>query len=159
MNKEPKVIEIPREQAVFRLDGNGRWHNRFGRFEKKKIIDHFNRAIQRDEKGYFVGRTNGDVREKVYFHFEDTALFVFDIRVFESKIELILNTERMLVLDPECLWIENDNLYTAHGGERIKFSERALTKIVRWMDDKGGESFIRVGGGVYRVPDRDGAGG
>ena len=51
-----KTIVIPKENAVFRMDGNGIWHNEHGRFEHPKIINHFNRSIQKDEQGYFLSQ-------------------------------------------------------------------------------------------------------
>jgi len=49
-----KDIVIPKENAVFWMDGNGDWRNEHGRFRKKKIIDYFNAAIHKDENGYYV---------------------------------------------------------------------------------------------------------
>ena len=60
-------VVIPRENAVFWMDAEGRWCNRHGRFAHKRIIDYFNRSIGRDAMGYFVTQVRGDIREKVYF--------------------------------------------------------------------------------------------
>jgi hypothetical protein len=73
-NKRTEII-IPKERAIFWLDKNGRWHNAHGEFEHKKIIDYFHSSIKRDENGYYLFQKRGDVQEKVYFHYEDTALF------------------------------------------------------------------------------------
>jgi len=39
--KERKEIVISEEEAVFWMDAYGRWHNKHGAFEHKKIIDYF----------------------------------------------------------------------------------------------------------------------
>ena len=140
----PETIIIPKERAVFRLDANGRWHNRYGRFEKKRIIDYFHRAIDHDEGGYFVGQMKGDALEKVYFPYEDTALFVFTVDPGDP-VALVLNTGRRLDLDPERLWIENDHLYLADEGHRIRFTDRAMMKLARLMEEGDGGLVIRVG--------------
>ncbi|MBW1899855.1 MAG: hypothetical protein JRI61_12485, partial [Deltaproteobacteria bacterium] len=85
------VLVIPKEKAVFWMYANGRWCNEFGKFEKKKIIDYFNRSINSDEDGYFVCQEKEGFVEKVYFRYMDTVLFVFDVR-FRDPIELVLNT-------------------------------------------------------------------
>ena len=79
MENKAKIIEIPRDEAVFRLDGNGCWHNADGKFRHKKIIDYFHSSIKRDQKGYHLCQAHDNIIEKVYFHHEDTALFVFDV--------------------------------------------------------------------------------
>jgi len=148
------VIVIPKEKAVFWMDGNGRWCNEFGKFEKKKIIDHFHRSIQKDEGGYFVCQEKEDRVEKVYFRYADTALFVFDVCLTEP-ISLVLNTGKEIELDPENLWIEKDNLYTVDGGHRIKFSDRALMKAAKILEEKNGEFLIRMKENVYHIPEKD----
>ncbi|MFO7557514.1 MAG: MFS transporter permease [Desulfobacterales bacterium] len=146
------VIVVPKEKAVFWMDANGRWCNEFGKFEKKKIIDYFNRSINRDEDGYFVCQEKEGVIEKVYFRYADTALFVFDIR-FGDSIELVLNTGKNIEVDPERLWIENDNLYTVDGNDRIKFSDRALMKISKILEEREEGLLIRINNKVYPVPE------
>ena len=146
------VIVIPKEKAVFWMDANGRWYNEFGKFEKKRIIDYFHRSINSDEDGYFVCQEKEGFVEKVYFRYADTALFVFDVR-FRDPIELVLNTGKEIKLDPGKLWIENDNLYTVDGKDRIKFSDRALMKISGILEDRNGKLLIRINNKVYPVPE------
>jgi hypothetical protein len=143
-------IVIPREKAVFRLDGNGRWRNASGLFQNRRIIDYFNAAIRRDEGGYYVSQQSDQLVEKVYFPYEDTALFVVDVQIGE-EITLVLNTRRCLSLATGRLWIENDGLYLTEAGERIKFSDRALLKLADRLDFEQDAYFIRTGGGRHRI--------
>lgn len=140
-----KDIVIPKDQAVFWLDRHGYWHNRHGKFQHKKIIDFFHTSINKDEGGYFLMQLRDNVREKVYFPYEDTALFVFDV-FDESSILLVLNTGRRLRLDPENLFIQADHLYVNDDNERIKFNERSLYKMSGYIGlDSGGYFFEREG--------------
>lgn len=132
-----KEIVIPKDKAVFWLDRHGCWRNRHGRFEQPRIIARFHAAIGRDRDGYYLAQVNGDVREKVYFHHEDTALFVFDLHVAEGTVTLILNTGREITLIPETLFIQGDALYAMHAGERIRFAERGLVQMSRLLEDDG----------------------
>jgi len=145
-----KEVVIPREQALFWLDANGCWHNTDGKFRHKKIIDFFHRSIKKDARGYYLGQQHGHVREKVYFHYEDTALFVFDV-ITNGDIKLVLNTGKRIKLMPRNLFIKNDHLYMHKGGERIKFTERALLKIAARIDYENGRYFIRVKNRKYRL--------
>lgn len=132
-----KEIAIPKEEAVFRLDGNGRWHNQHGPFRHKKIIDYFHASIQQDELGFFVGQLNGNVREKVYFNYEDTALFVFEV-ISGPPIELILNTTQRIGLDTSRLFSKGDHLYLEFESGPVKFTDRALMKIATYLEEREG---------------------
>jgi hypothetical protein len=138
------VVTIPREKAVFWMDARGRWHNRHGPFRHQKIIKHFNTSIRRDKDGYFVSQDTNGVHEKVYFNYEDTALFVIDITETDSAIQLVLNTTVRIDLDPGALMVVNDQLYVQNGADRIKFSERALLKISRYMEYRDEMYYIRI---------------
>ena len=143
-------IVVPKEKAVFWLDENGRWHNVHGKFQHKKIIDYFHSSIQKDEKGYYLFQERGNLREKVYFHYEDTALFVVDL-IKDNDITLILNTKRRVKLKPKNLFTRNDNLYMRMGKETIKFSERGLMKISDFLEFSNEQYFIKVKNRRYRI--------
>jgi hypothetical protein len=148
----PEVV-IPKENAVFWMDGRGRWQNRHGRFEHKRIIDHFNRSIRRDKDGYYVTQTRGDVREKVYFAYEDTPLFVFQL-ITGDPMRLVLNTGETIPLDPARLFVQADQLYFLRGDERIKFSGRALLAMSPCLEERPEGLSFRLGDRTYPVPDR-----
>ena len=152
MRMHTNQVIIPRENAVFWLDGNGRWHNAHGPFENRKIIAFFHSHIRRDAAGYHVAQRRDNLLEKVYFKYEDTALFVFDISV-KSPVMLTLNTGRQIPLMPRKLLIGGDSLYMHRGDERIKFVDRALLKISKLIEFDDRRYFIRVGGRSYRIPE------
>ena len=142
---------IPKEDAVFWLDKNGRWRNAHGKFEHSKIIDHFHSCINRDQDGYYLSQRNGNLREKVYFSYEDQALFVFDV-IRQDEITLILNTKKRIVLDPHSLFIKDDNLYMRMGDETIKFVEHGLMKMAPLLEDEDGRFYIRLEDKRYSIP-------
>ncbi len=152
---KPEIV-IPKEKAVFWMDGNGRWCNRHGPFTHKKIIDYFNRCLDRDENGFFVCQDKGEVIEKVYFRYEDTALFVFDI-AGDSRPELVLNTGEKIVMRPEMLFVEGDVLYYCDAGVRIKFTDRAMMKIAAWLEEEDGGLYFKAGKQMIRIPESDGS--
>ena len=143
-------IVIAREKAVFWMDGDGRWHNAHGPFEHKKIIDYFHSAIQRDAGGYFLCQETDDRREKVYFRYADTALFVFDVIDGEHPV-LVLNTGKQLPLEPEHLFVENDALYLLNGDERVKFTQRCLMKISDRLEIEDGAYFMQISQKRHRI--------
>ena len=133
---ELQEVIIPPERAVFWMDRFGRWCNESGRFRHKKLIDYFNSSIRSDEHGYFVEQIRENVREKVYFLYEDTPLFVVDV-IVGSPIELLLNTREKVALSPEDLFIHGDDLYLQRGRDRIKFTDRVLLKLANYIDYDG----------------------
>ena len=94
---------------------------------------------------------NGKCREKVYFPYEDQALFVFDV-IRQDKIILILNTKKKIALNPESLFIRNDNLYMHMGEETIKFNEYGLMKIAPLLEDEDGRFYVRLEDKKYQIP-------
>ena len=137
---------------MFWLDGQGYWCNRHGRFRKPKISNHFHASIQKDEQGFYLTQTHPDYLEKVYFPFEDTALFVFQVQA-AKPLTLVLNTGKSITLDPGGLVQANDSLYLLHHQERIKFSERALIQISRHLEFRDTEVFFNLDDQRIRIPE------
>ena len=150
MKKKPGEIVIPKDEAIFWLDKNGRWHNAHGKFQHKKIIDYFHTSIKKDENGYYLFQERENLREKVYFHYADTALFAVDL-IMDKNITLILNTKKQVPLKPKNLFMQNDNLYMRLGPEIIKFTERGLMKISDLMEYSDENYFIRIKNRRYRI--------
>lgn len=146
---QPSLI-IPRQKAVFWMDAQGRWTNRHGPFEHKKIIDHFNASIERDQDGYYVTQENNGIREKVYFRYEDTALFIVDV-VMSDPVKLVLNTSAQIDLQPDAMTIRGDQLYIHSGADRIKFAQHALLKISRMMEYRDDVYYICVNERKYPI--------
>ena len=145
---------IPKEKAVFWLDGRGFWHTAKGRFENRNIINHFHSCIRRDANGYYLRQEHREYREKVYFHYEDTALFVVHI-LKDNDIVLVLNTGKKVKLKPRRLFVKDESLYIILGEERAKFTEEALLRITDDMEDEAGQFFIMVKGRKYKIPEKE----
>lgn len=143
-------IVIPKEKAVFWLDKNGCWHNDNGKFRHKRIIVFFHASIRKDKDGYYLYQEKDKWKEKVYFHFEDTALFVFDV-LKENNIILVLNTGKRVTLTPERLFVQDDILYVDLEEERVKFSERSLMKISDLLEFEDNRYFMKLKDKRYRL--------
>jgi hypothetical protein len=155
MTTELKKIVIKKEDAVFWLDKSGCWCNDGGKFRKKKIIDLFHQSIAKDDAGYFVSQIRDAILEKVYFRHEDTALFVFAV-IFNDDIILKLNTGKRLALNPEDLYVKDDNLYISDKDGRIKFSERALMQISSIIEEDEDHLVININGNKLKITDSNG---
>ena len=148
-------IVIPKDKAIFWLDKNGHWHNAHGKFQHRKVIDYFHASIKRDANGYYLFQEREDIREKVYFHFEDTALFVVDLMERkENDIRLILNTKKQVKLKPRSLFIRGNSLYMRMGEETVKFAERGLMKISDRLEFKKDQYFIKSKNRKYKIPQK-----
>lgn len=134
---QPRTVVIAKEQASFWMDARGRWCNVHGPFENPKIIAYFNACICKDEHGYHVCQQMEDAIEKVYFRYEDTALFVVAIEWAEDVL-LTLNSGQVIALADGTLKAANDQLYLHTDAHRIKFSERCLRQLVARIQEKDG---------------------
>jgi len=153
MVSEKKTIIIPREKAVFWLDKNGIWHNEHGKFEHPKIIRHFNRSIQKDASGYFLSQVMDGLEEKVYFPHEDTAFFVVNIAL-DKEFKLTLNTLDTMPLDPAQLFTKDDSLYLQTPEHCIKFSQNALVKLSRYMEEIDGKFCLMLNNIPHVIPEK-----
>lgn len=152
MLNEPKPVRIiPKEKAVFRLDKNGIWRADDEKFTNQKIIKYFHSIIRKDKDGFFLEQEHEHFIEKVYFPYEDTALFVN--RIIESDgLILCTNTATHIKLDPEKLLIKNDSLYIQNGEDLIKFNENALLSLAGYMDDVDDQYVINIDGKRHLIP-------
>ena len=150
MKKKRTEIVIPKDKAIFWLDKNGRWHNAHGEFEHQKIIDYFHSSIKKDKNGYYLFQERENLLEKVYFRYEDTALFAVDL-IKDTDITLILNTKKQIKLMPRNLFIRGDDLYMRMGEEIIKFTERGLMKISDLLEYDKDQYFIKVKNRKHKI--------
>lgn len=148
--EKQKEIIISKEDAVFWMDKNGRWHNTHGEFEHKRVIDYFNQSIDWDAEGFFISQIRGEIMEKVYFKYEDTALFAVDV-IEKDDTALILNTGREITLNPQDLFIRQDCLFMTHAKLTIKFTDRAMLKLSRYMNEKNGRLSFSLKGEEYPI--------
>ncbi len=151
MSEKMKEIIIGQDEAAFWLDENGCWHNENGKFRHKKIIHYFHSCIKRDRQGYYLYQENGNIYEKVYFPYEDQALFVFNV-ILQDDVTLVLNTKNQVKLKPRKLFIKNDCLYMHWDEEIIKFAEQGLMKIARLLEEENDQLFIRIKNRRYKIP-------
>lgn len=151
MNAHPETITIPKEEAVFWLDAEGRWHNEHGPFEHPKVSAYFHACIQQDSDGYYVGQQRDDVYEKVYFRYEDTALFVFRVDIGPDDITLRLNTGQALRLEPTALFIKGDHLYTRTPLGVARFNQSSLLAISKKMEEENGVLYLTTGRERFRI--------
>ena len=73
-------------------------------------------------------RCGDDMVEKVYFSYQETALFAVDI-IQNDDLHLLLNTQKQIPLNPEKLFIRNDTLFMHFENQIIKFTGRSMIKL------------------------------
>lgn len=134
------------------MDGHGVWHNEHGPFEHPKIIQYFNRSIQRDDQGFFLCQEMDHAFEKIYFPCEDTALFVADISA-KTPGDLLLNTGEKMRLDPATLFIRDDSLFIRMPDHLVKFTSRALVKLSKHISENDGEVVLTLSSKRHTIPE------
>jgi len=151
MEEKLDTIIIPKEDAVFWLDAEGRWHNEHGPFEHPKVSAYFHACIQHDADGYYVGQQRDAVYEKVYFRHEDTALFVFGVEDRGAAATLHLNTGLKIELDPEDLFVKDDRLYARTDLGPARFNQKCLLQIAARIEEHGDDLFIKMGDKRFKI--------
>jgi len=151
MEEKLETITIPKEDAVFWLDAEGRWHNEHGPFEHPKVSAYFHACIQRDADGYYVGQQRDAVYEKVYFRYADTALFVFGVKDRGAATTLRLNTGRKIDLNPEDLYVKDDRLYTQTDFGPARFNQKCLLQIADRIEEHSSDLYIRMGDNRFKI--------
>jgi hypothetical protein len=133
------------------MDKDGRWHNDDGPLTKKSVIHYLNRAIAKDEKGYYLKHKLGERWEKVYFYYEDTALLVTDLTINQNELSALLNTRERLSIKPENLFAKNDSLYLHQDGHTIKFNERSLVQLSSLLRNQDDKLILAFGDQEYEI--------
>lgn len=154
MDEEIKNVVVPKEEAVFRMDGNGVWHNRHGRIAHPRIIEYFNGAIDKDADGFFLYQAYDNIQEKVYFPFEGTAWFAVDV-VMSPGITLVLNTRRKVPLLAEALFTEKGCLCMRFGDGYVKFTEKVQRMLSEFIREDGDRLFFQADGGSVEIIETD----
>jgi hypothetical protein len=153
MARRQREVTIPKENVSFWLDRNGFWHNEKEQFENERIIHYFHSCIKKDALGFHLAQRHRDYLEKVYFPYEDTPLFVFDV-IKGKEVTLVLNTRKRIRLRPKKLFTRSENLYMQFGQEEVKFTEHSLVKIADMLHFDKENDFIRFRGRKYRIEER-----
>lgn len=133
MNK--KQIIISKEDAVFWMDENGHWHNEHGRFEHPRIIKYFNASIKKDAQGYYLAQSRDGMEEKVYFKYQETAVFIVGLKETQEGLVLGLNTGETIGFDPSRLQVKNDSLYLNTDEHLMKFTSQAMVRLSRYLQE------------------------
>ncbi|MCP4024242.1 MAG: MFS transporter permease, partial [Desulfobacteraceae bacterium] len=92
---------------------------------------------------------------KVYFSFENTAIFVFNMIMVDEELMLILNTGDKIKLDPEKLFTYDDSLFTRTREHTIKFTEHVLIKLSKYLEEEAGEFSIKIKDRIYAIPEQN----
>ena len=152
MATDPKPVRIiPKEKAVFRLDKHGNWLSDDEKFTNQRIIRYFHSCIKKDPDGFYLEQEHSHHIEKVYFPVEDTAFFVTHI-IEKDGLILDTNTGQHIPLDPQDLFIQNDDLYLQRGEDRIKFTEKALFSLSAYLEEADDQFFIKIDGKKRLIP-------
>ena len=154
MTAEKRLIVIPKEKAVFWMDANGKWNNEHGEFEHPKIIKHFHQSIRKDKDGYHVFQETDEFEERVYFPYEDTALFVFAVLFDKESTRLALNTGSAIPLEGERLFIRDDRLYYQAPEHRIKFTEKALVQLAPFLNEEEDQLYFTLDEDPVYIPEK-----
>jgi hypothetical protein len=140
-----------------KIDKDGVWYYRGGEIFRKEIVHYLYQHLRRDDTGRFLIVLE---EECCYLDVEDTPFVVKSVSKLvsdenrEEYIQLLLSDGNFEKLNPDTLWIGNDNvLYCTIRNKAFKarFTRPSYYQIVQFIehDTKRDEYFISLNGNVY----------
>jgi hypothetical protein len=136
-----------------RVDRDGVWHYHGAEIIQRKIVEHFYRHLELDERGRYIIHWRG---EKCYLDVEDTPYVVWsvtEVRSDNDDLQMVLlglsdGTEE--TLDPASLYIGPGNVpycRIRHSRFTARFSRKAYYQLARLIeeDPEQGGFFVQLG--------------
>jgi len=142
-----------------KIDKDGLWYYQGAHMFRKDILSIFFQNLKMDECGRYLIELGP---ERCYVDVEDTAfvvLAVYKTRNPESgleQLEILLNDEFSEILDPQTLYIGDDNvLYCGvkHKSFIARFSRKGYYQIAEYItpSDDGNAFFIALNGEKHMI--------
>jgi hypothetical protein len=146
----------PLPPCMIFVSKEGKWYHEGAEIIHRPIFLWLIQNLEKDDQGNFIVHLNN---QKCLLEVEDTPLVVQRVDWSaadpdgEEKLMLTLNDERQEALDPESLWLNQENvLYCLAKDGRIpaRFLRAAYYQIANYIaeDDKG-IFFLRLNGKKY----------
>ncbi|HEY3450062.1 MAG TPA: DUF1285 domain-containing protein [Myxococcales bacterium] len=138
-----------REDSGLVLDREGRWFHDGVLVEHPKIVEAFNRGIERDEQGRYVLRFGGDW---CFITVEDAPLQVETASPAGESVVLALSNGRTEPLRPETLALRGGVLYcAAESGLTARFGRSAQFSLGSLLEERPDGYVLVLGGREHRV--------
>lgn len=140
-----------REDSGIVLDREGRWSHDGAPIEHPKIVEAFNRGLERDAQGRYVLRFGDDW---CYVSVEDAPLQVESAIPEEARVVLRLSNGLAEPLVPETLELRDGVLYCrAASGMTARFSRSAQFTIGSLLEERPGGFALVLAGREHRIAD------
>ncbi len=143
-----------REDSGIRLDAEGRWWHDGEPVTHPRIIEAWNRGIERDERGRYILRFGKDW---AVIAVDDAPIQVVGARPQADVFVLALSDGREETLDPSTLELAADGVLhcRVRGGEMpARFSRSAQFVVGEHLTEDRGSYKLTVAGRRYDVPVR-----
>ncbi len=142
-----------REDSGIHLDAEGRWFHDGERVEHPRIVEAWNRGIERAPDGRFILRFGWDW---CYFTVEDAPLQVTGLHRDNDALSLQLSNGAVEPLDPASLTEQDGVLYcVTRSGLEARFSRAAQGVIADELEEVDGRPVLRLGSAVYPIRTRE----
>ncbi len=127
------------------VDEEGYWYYEGHSQIREDFVRMFYEHLELLEDGSYIIRIDGDICALTV---KDTAFVVWGVDKTDSKILLSLSDWTQEELDPDMLWIgENNVLYCTvkEGRYPCRFSRKAYYQIAQWIEEEEGKYLLKVG--------------
>jgi hypothetical protein len=154
----PEFFRLPppegrSRESTIRLDAAGRFWHEGAPVEHSGMARAFASWISRhpDDGRYILN--NGF--DWTYFQVEQVPFFVLSVSAAEDGLPLLsLFDGSEEPLDPSCLWLENEQLYTKVKGRALtaRFSRQAQIALGDWLREReDGSIALQIGSNSYDI--------
>lgn len=139
-----------REDSGLVLDREGRWFHDGEPVEHPKVVEAFNRGLERDGQGRYVLRVGEDW---CFVAVEDAPLQVESLMPSPDEVVLELSNGRREPLRPETLTLKDGVLYcVAESGLTARLSRSAQFALGSLLEERDGGYVLVLAGREHRIP-------
>ncbi|MBW2047754.1 MAG: DUF1285 domain-containing protein [Deltaproteobacteria bacterium] len=145
---KPIIKDIP--PCLIFIDKEGRWYHQGAEIIRRDFVGLFYQNMELDGEGRYLinwaGRT-------CYVEVEDTAFVVRRVSLEgggqdgDLRLELSLSDDTKEVLDPDTLWIGNQNVLYCRvksGLFPARFNRAAYYQLAQHVEEEGGAFFLSL---------------
>lgn len=152
---DPALLDRLRRGFPLHMDASGRFWFEEVHLEHPRVVAYFRAHIDATPSGEPIICVEG---KYVHFTCEDTPFRVTGVTAEGSRLDLKLNDQRVLPLDPADLTEQGTagiltHVPSQHSGRRLaaRFANHAAMELARWVEMEGDATWLRLGTERYPI--------
>jgi len=152
---DPALLDRLRRGFPLRMDTAGRFWFEGDPLEHPRVVAYFRAHIDATTGGEPIIRVDG---KYVHFTCDDTPLRITHLTLADTTVQLTLDDDRVVPLDPSDVVDEDTagiltHVPSQHSGRPLaaRFTNRAAVELARWVEVEGELAWLHIGGQRFPV--------